>query len=518
MINQSSIKYISSLLSRPDAITDGDHSSIALFRQTFPYFVPARYIQAAESHKKAAFSPRMLSEIQPYMGNWILFCNFVEAGRKTTKPGSEPIDRNIRFEQKAPSPILQESKPPAQKLPGYMQQPAANQPKKPEPEKKEAPVPPVVAEAKIEIRKEPEIVKPVAEVKQREPVAPVTAEVKAEIKPAPAKPIEVAAQVPPPVVPPVTEIKATPVAAAEKTDITEVKVTPAEPVVAEVKAEVVAETVKPAAVVTPVPVVVPEVKAASVVPTASVQPKPAPVTAQAPPSKPGAEAEVIPEVVKPVQPESKLVFTGLAPTKVIVKKQIEIAEEVREPKPSAEPEKIVPPAIETIPEEMPDAEKDKLIFPVYTEDYFLQQGLKVSADLPEEIDEFMDVSDEEDEDKSLMVMMSFSEWLLHFKNTSEKQKEEKKDQKALKTMWQKEKLAAAMEEENEEIPENVFEMAVNSIAKEDGLASESLADIYIKQGKYDKAIEMYRKLSLRNPKKNAYFARRIEEVLKEKQS
>jgi len=75
-----------------------------------------------------------------------------------------------------------------------------------------------------------------------------------------------------------------------------------------------------------------------------------------------------------------------------------------------------------------------------------------------------------------------------------------------------------MEEENEEIPENVFEMAVNSITKEDGLASESLADIYIKQGRYDQAIEMYRKLSLRNPKKNAYFARRIEEVLKEKQS
>ena len=101
---------------------------------------------------------------------------------------------------------------------------------------------------------------------------------------------------------------------------------------------------------------------------------------------------------------------------------------------------------------------------------------------------------------------------------SQKQEEEKKDQKALKTMWQKEKLAAAIEEENEEIPENVFEMAVNSITKEDGLASESLADIYIKQGKYDKAIDMFKKLSLRNPQKNAYFARKIEEVLKDKQS
>ena len=94
--------------------------------------------------------------------------------------------------------------------------------------------------------------------------------------------------------------------------------------------------------------------------------------------------------------------------------------------------------------------------------------------------------------------------------------EEKKDQKALKTMWQKEKLAAAIEEENEEIPENVFQMAVNSITKEEDLASEPLANIYIKQGRYEQAIEMYRKLSLRNPQKSAYFARKIEEIQKEK--
>ena len=164
-------------------------------------------------------------------------------------------------------------------------------------------------------------------------------------------------------------------------------------------------------------------------------------------------------------------------------------------------------------DEVTDATAEALISPIYTQDYFLQQGEKISEEIPGEIEDLKD-----DIDKSLMVMMSFSEWLLHFKSTTRKQEEEKKDQRALKTMWQKEKLAAALEEENEEIPENVFEMAVNSIAKEDGLASESLAEIYIKQGKYDKAMEMYRKLSLRNPQKNAYFARKIEEVLKEKQS
>ena len=115
-------------------------------------------------------------------------------------------------------------------------------------------------------------------------------------------------------------------------------------------------------------------------------------------------------------------------------------------------------------------------------------------------------------------MMSFSDWLLHFKNSGDRQLEETKEQKALKSMWQKEKLAAAMEEENEEIPENVFKMAVDSITQEEGMASETLADIYIKQGKYDHAIDMYRKLSLLNPQKNAYFARKTEEALKNKQS
>ena len=64
----------------------------------------------------------------------------------------------------------------------------------------------------------------------------------------------------------------------------------------------------------------------------------------------------------------------------------------------------------------------------------------------------------------------------------------------------------------------MFEMAVNSISKEDGLLSETLAEIYIKQGKYDKAVEMYRKLSLRNPQKSIYFARKIDEALKDKES
>lgn len=45
-----------------------------------------------------------------------------------------------------------------------------------------------------------------------------------------------------------------------------------------------------------------------------------------------------------------------------------------------------------------------------------------------------------------------------------------------------------------------------------GLVTESFAKILCKQGKYDKAIEIYEKLTLKNPEKSAYFAAKISEL------
>ena len=47
---------------------------------------------------------------------------------------------------------------------------------------------------------------------------------------------------------------------------------------------------------------------------------------------------------------------------------------------------------------------------------------------------------------------------------------------------------------------------------EDDLVSEELAEIYALQGLKKQAIEIYRKLSLLNPKKSAYFAAQIEKL------
>lgn len=44
---------------------------------------------------------------------------------------------------------------------------------------------------------------------------------------------------------------------------------------------------------------------------------------------------------------------------------------------------------------------------------------------------------------------------------------------------------------------------------EDGLFTETLAKIYIKQGKYDRALRIIRSISLQYPKKNLYFAEQI---------
>ncbi len=64
-----------------------------------------------------------------------------------------------------------------------------------------------------------------------------------------------------------------------------------------------------------------------------------------------------------------------------------------------------------------------------------------------------------------------------------------------------------------ETPQFTPEMEANGITEEkDGDESyftETLARIYIKQGRYSKALEIIKRLSLKYPKKNAYFADQI---------
>lgn len=67
------------------------------------------------------------------------------------------------------------------------------------------------------------------------------------------------------------------------------------------------------------------------------------------------------------------------------------------------------------------------------------------------------------------------------------------------------------ESENEDVENEVVE---KSDSENEELITETLAMIYFEQKKYDKALDAFRKLSLKYPEKSIYFATRIEEIEK----
>lgn len=62
------------------------------------------------------------------------------------------------------------------------------------------------------------------------------------------------------------------------------------------------------------------------------------------------------------------------------------------------------------------------------------------------------------------------------------------------------------------------ELAKKSVAVDESLETETLAVVFEKQGKYDKAIAIYEKLISRNPEKSSTFANRIAELRVKKEN
>lgn len=158
--------------------------------------------------------------------------------------------------------------------------------------------------------------------------------------------------------------------------------------------------------------------------------------------------------------------------------------------------------------------------PISAQDYFAGSNITISDDMPnnKELAAMHNSSEEPPiipTDKALLIQMKFEEWLLHISYKKRKEKEDLEEQEALKLKWKQQKLADAIQEENDDIPEEVFKMAVDSIEREESLVSESLANVYAIQGKKEQAISMYKKLILQNPQKKAYFADKIQQLNKD---
>jgi len=120
--------------------------------------------------------------------------------------------------------------------------------------------------------------------------------------------------------------------------------------------------------------------------------------------------------------------------------------------------------------------QEELLFePLYTSDYFASQGIKLSQEA-------------EPTDKLGKQLKSFTEWLKTMKKVHDN------------------KLYT-------DIP---VDLAVQNMAEksnqEEEIITESMAEVFEQQGKHGKARDIYRKLSLLNPSKSAYFAAKIEHL------
>lgn len=115
--------------------------------------------------------------------------------------------------------------------------------------------------------------------------------------------------------------------------------------------------------------------------------------------------------------------------------------------------------------------------PYFTIDYFASQGIKIDLT-------------KVNQDKLTVQLRRFTDWLKVMKKTNP-------DPSDLGT-----------DPELEKAIQNIAKTSVESRE----IVTETMADVFVKQGKVDKAIQLYIKLSFMDPSKSAYFAAKIQQL------
>jgi len=114
--------------------------------------------------------------------------------------------------------------------------------------------------------------------------------------------------------------------------------------------------------------------------------------------------------------------------------------------------------------------------PLHTVDYFASQGIKINEEALAN-------------DHLVKQVKSFTAWLKSMK-----------------------KLHPGQLPEQNEVIEKIIQSASEASNQDANVLTEAMAEVLTKQGKREKAIEMYEKLSLINPSKSVYFAAKIESL------
>ncbi|MBK78612.1 MAG: hypothetical protein CMC88_05995 [Flavobacteriaceae bacterium] len=114
-------------------------------------------------------------------------------------------------------------------------------------------------------------------------------------------------------------------------------------------------------------------------------------------------------------------------------------------------------------------------------------------------------------EKDISIKMNFIDWINYIEKNKVDNNVESVDKKfnLIETF-----LNNPSKIEKEDIKRNQKDISFETLTSENELMTETLAKIYLKQKKYNKAKDAFKILSLKYPEKNAFFANQIKKIKK----